>query len=142
MFLPSPRRLAVIAAVVTALSIPLTGASPVIEVDKSVALETETVTARVTLPRDRDDSMFCIGWVRYYTYRYRDGTLEERDESMRSCQALQGMYNHKFHYFQWRNLLWGQYLGFVQIYSRGELKSQSTVSFRVLGINEVEPPER
>ena len=121
MFLPSPRRLAAIAAVVTALSIPLfSQAGPRITVDRAHQFEPGKVEFRIDLPREHDDVMMCYGYVRYYTHRYRDGSVEPRDEGRRSCQALHGEHDLRFHYIPYRNLPWGEYVAYLHIYSRGQ----------------------
>ena len=140
MFLPSPRRLAAIAAVVTALSIPLYGADPVIEVAEHVQFEPGRVSLTLTLPRNRDDVYMCWGWVRYFTYRYKDGRLESRDEGRRSCMQLNGEHDLPRHYPIWRQLEWGEYVGFLEIYRKGDSLDQpyrrTTVGFQVLRVGD------
>jgi hypothetical protein len=91
----------------------------VLQIDKPFQFEPGTITYRIALPRHPDDIYLCYGWDRYYTYRYRDGTREERSDGRRSCQTLNGEHDHKHHYPQFKNLAYGRYVAFVQIYAKG-----------------------
>lgn len=134
MLLLSPKRLAAIAALVAVASSPLSAQR--VEIDKPHQAEPGEITYKITLPLERGDVYMCYGWVRYYQHRYRDGSLEDRDESRRSCMPLHGEYDQRVHRPIFKNLAWGQYVAFVQIFRQTDNldspRAVSTTGFRIL----------
>jgi hypothetical protein len=68
--------------------------------------------------------------------RLRDGTLEDRWTRRTSCHALQGEHDLKRHYPIFRDLPYGDYVGFLWIYRQSDSLEApylvSTVGFRIL----------
>jgi hypothetical protein len=98
-------------------------------VDKPFQPEPGAITYTLTLPQEPDNIMVCWGFVRYFQYRYRDGTLEDRDEGRRSCMTLNGEHDQSRHYPQFSRLPWGDYVAFAELYKTGDkLDSPSKVT--------------
>jgi len=113
-----------------------------LSVDKYVQIEPGTVVYTIRLPLERDDVYLCWGFVRYFRFRYRDGTLEDRDEGRRSCMVLSGEHDQPFHRPMFSRLPWGEYVGFVEVYGKGnKLDSPRLITTRGFRILSTGPEE-
>lgn len=105
-------------------------------VNNTFQFEPGEVQYRIGLPLEREDVYLCYGHERFYTYTYRDGTVEARSEYRRSCQELNGEYDQKWHYPAWKRLEWGTYDAFVEVYGKGDKldspRLRATAEFKIL----------
>lgn len=110
---------------------PTSTSSPIaISVDPVFQYAPGRVDAVAVIEPHRDNVAFCIGWE---SVPSPDGQLSPDRGSYRSCQLLNGIYSPTRHYFQWRNLDYGRYLAYAELYRvPARLAAHDTKTFQVL----------